>query len=65
VFVAADLRVDRRFTFGQTQLIAFFDVQNVTGRANGRQAQWDPRARSVVRTDGAGRLPTIGLNWEF
>jgi hypothetical protein len=65
VFVAADLRVDRRFTFGQTQLIAFFDVQNVTGRANGRRAQWDPRARSVVRTDGAGRLPTIGLNWEF
>jgi len=57
--------VDRRFTFGQTQLIAFFDVQNVTGRANGRRAQWDPRARSVVRTDGAGRLPTIGLNWEF
>jgi hypothetical protein len=64
-YFAADLRVDRRFTLGRTQLIAFLDIQNVTGRANGRRATWDPRTRAVERSDGSGRLPTIGLNWEF
>src|SRR5690606_28110393 len=52
-YFAADLRVDRRFTLGRTQLIAFFDMQNVTGRANGRRAQWDSRLQRVERTDGA------------
>jgi hypothetical protein len=64
-FFAADLRVDRRFTFARQQLIAFLDVQNVTGRDNGGQPQWNPRLRVVERNEGIGRLPTIGLNWEF
>jgi hypothetical protein len=64
-FGAVDLRVDRRFVFGRQQLIAFFDVQNVTGRANGGAPQWNPRLRQVERNEGVGRLPTIGLNWEF
>jgi hypothetical protein len=64
-FVAADVRVDRRFTFARQQLIAFLDVQNVTGRDNGGQPQWNPRLRVVERNVGIGRLPTIGLNWEF
>ena len=64
-FFAADLRVDRRFVFARQQLIAFLDVQNVTGRDNGGQPQWNPRLRVVERNEGIGRLPTIGLNWEF
>jgi len=64
-FVAVDLRVDRRFVFGRQQLIAFLDVQNVSGRDNGGAPQWNPRLRQVERNEGIGRLPTIGLNWEF
>jgi type II secretory pathway component PulK len=64
-FFAVDLRVDRRFVFGRQQLIAFLDVQNVTGRANGGAPQWNPRLRQVERNESVGRLPTIGLNWEF
>jgi hypothetical protein len=64
-FFAADVRVDRRFVFGGQQLIAFVDLQNVTGRDNGAQLQWNPRLGRVERNAGIGLLPTIGLNWEF
>jgi hypothetical protein len=64
-FFAVDLRVDRRFVFARQQLIAFLDVQNVSGRDNGGQPQWNPRLRVVESNEGIGRLPTIGLNWEF
>jgi len=64
-FAALDLRVDRRFTFGRTQLIAFVDLQNVTGRATQGRATWNARERRVERSTGIGLLPTIGLNWEF
>lgn len=64
-FFAADIRVDRRFTFGRQQLIAFLDLQNVTARANRGAPQWNPRLRAVEQSDGIGLLPTIGLNWEF
>jgi hypothetical protein len=64
-FAALDLRVDRRFTLGRTQLIAFLDVQNVALRRARGAARWDPRAAAVERPTGIGVLPTIGLNWEF
>jgi hypothetical protein len=64
-FFAADVRVDRRFVFGKTQLIAFIDLQNVTNRANQTTPQWNPRTRQVEQATGIGLLPTIGLNWEF
>ena len=64
-FFAADVRVDRRFVFGRQQLIAFLDLQNVTGRQNPGTPQWDPRRRAVAVDEGLGLLPTIGLNWEF
>jgi hypothetical protein len=64
-YFATDVRLDRRFIVRGTQLIAFLDVQNVTGRGNAGRATWDPRTRQVERSTGIGRLPTIGLNWEF
>jgi hypothetical protein len=64
-FAALDLRVDRRFTFGRTQLIAFLDLQNVTGRQVPGRARWNAREQRVERGEGLGVLPTIGLNWEF
>ncbi len=64
-FAALDVRVDRRFTLGGTQLIAFLDLQNVTGRATQGRATWNARTQRVERSEGIGLLPTIGLNWEF
>lgn len=64
-FFAADLRVDRRFTIGRTQLIAFIDLQNVTNRENRGAPQWNPRTREAELNASIGLLPTIGLNWEF
>ncbi len=64
-FLAADLRVDRRFIMGRTQLIAFIDLQNFTNRANQQAPQWDPRARAVRNDTSIGLLPSIGLNLEF
>lgn len=64
-FFAADLRVDRRFILGRTQLIAFLDLQNITNRENTGAPQWNPRTRMPEMNGSVGLLPTIGLNWEF
>ncbi len=64
-FLAADLRVDRRFVMGRRQLIAFVDLQNITNRQNTGAPQWNPRTRQADPNTGIGLLPTIGLNWEF
>ena len=64
-FFAADLRVDRRFVMGRTQVIAFVDLQNVTNRLNPQAPQWNPRTRTVSPNTGIGLLPSIGLNLEF
>lgn len=64
-FFAADVRVDRRFVFGRQQLIAFLDLQNVTGRRNAGTPRWNPRLQAVEYGESIGLLPTIGLNWEF
>lgn len=64
-FFAADLRIDRRFILGNRQLIAFLDLQNVSNRNNVGAPQWNPRRRVAEFNEGAGLLPSIGLNFEF
>ena len=64
-FVAADLRVDRRFIMRRTQFIAFIDLQNFTNRQNQQAPQWNPRTRKAENNASIGLLPSIGLNLEF
>ncbi|WP_411279462.1 carboxypeptidase regulatory-like domain-containing protein [Gemmatimonas sp.] len=64
-FVAADLRVDRRFVMRRTQFIAFIDLQNFTNRQNRQAPVWNPRTRAVDTNHSIGLLPSIGLNFEF
>ncbi len=65
MFVSLDLRVDRRWTLGRTQLIGYLDVQNANGRRNVSFYQWDPRTQTVQTQEFLAVLPSIGLTWEF
>lgn len=64
-FFAVDGRIDRRWAIGQTQLITFLDVQNLTARANVSGYRRNPRTQMVENNAGLGVFPTIGVNWEF
>ncbi len=64
-FFALDLRADRRWTIGKTQLITFFDIANANLSANTTAYQWNARTRIVEAATGLKVLPTIGINWEF
>jgi len=63
---ALDLRVDRRWSFTNWNLIAFIDVQNVYNRKNTQGYQWDFRNRVPKATgNSVGILPAIGVSAEF
>lgn len=64
-FHALDLRVDRRWSFRGSQLVGYLDVQNVYGRSNVSEFEWDPRARRVVANTSLGVFPTIGVTFNF
>ena len=64
-FYALDLRVDRRWSFRATQLTLYLDIQNVTDRENPARYQWNLRERVVETDTSVGRLPSIGLTFDF
>jgi hypothetical protein len=64
-FFTLDLRVDRRWQLGRSQLITYLDVQNVTARQNVSRIQWNGRTQQVDQLASIGLLPSIGVNWEF
>ncbi len=64
-FAALDLRVDRRWSFRRTQLTLYLDVQNVTDRENTSRYQWNLRERIVEPNTSVGRLPSIGMTFDF
>src|SRR5690606_159800 len=43
-FHAVDIRLDRRWSFRASQLVAYLDVQNLYGRANVSEYEWDARS---------------------
>ena len=64
-FASLDLRADRRWSFKHRQLIAYIDVQNVTGAKSVGNYYWDPRTSSVLSSESIGVLPSIGINLMF
>lgn len=65
VFHALDLRVDRRWSLRRVQLVGYLDVQNVYGRKNVTNEEWDPRTASVERNASLGVLPSLGFSIEW
>ncbi len=64
-FHALDLRIDKRWSFRGVQLETYVDVQNVYGRANVTQYEWDYREGRAEPNESLTVLPTIGVNIEF
>lgn len=64
-FHALDLRVDRRWNWGDRQLTVYVDVQNVYARANVTQLYWDRREGEATFSSDLTILPTIGVNIAF
>jgi hypothetical protein len=64
-FHTLDLRIDRRWSFRGWQLDVYLDVQNVYGRTNISQYQWNPRIGAAEPNESLGVLPSIGVNIEF
>lgn len=65
LFHALDLRVDRRWALRGVQLQTYLDIQNIYGRRNVSQYQWDQRLQAVTANESLGVFPTIGVNVEF
>jgi hypothetical protein len=64
-FGTLDVRVDRRWAFRRSQLVAYVDVQNATARRNVSQLAWNARLRATEQQESLGVLPSIGINWSF
>jgi hypothetical protein len=61
-----DLRVDRRWSFNDWNLITYIDVQNVYNRKAVDVPIFDERTKQVKQTGGSiGLLPSIGVSAEF
>lgn len=64
-FASLDLRADRRWSFSHRQLIAYIDLQNVTGSKGIGRYFWDQREQRVKKNESIGLLPSIGINLQF
>jgi hypothetical protein len=60
-----DLRAERTFRTGQTELLVFGGVQNVTDRRNFAGYYWDRRREEVRFQEQMGIYPILGLEWRF
>jgi hypothetical protein len=65
LFHSLDLRVERRWMFSATNLIAYIDIQNIYARKNVSGVRWNPRKQVAEYSESLGVLPTIGISLEF
>ena len=62
---ALNLRVDKRWHFRGSNLIAYLSVWNVYGRVNTSGYLWNEIRNEQETQEGWGMLPIIGLEFEF
>ncbi|MBN2370271.1 MAG: TonB-dependent receptor [Vicinamibacteria bacterium] len=60
-----DVRLDRRFSFGWGNFVAYIEVDNVYDRKNIRFETWNSNTRQREFEYQAGLLPIAGINVEF
>ena len=60
-----DLRVDKRWSFGNLTLITYIDLQNVYNNKTSSTVNWDRRTQKEESQSSIGILPSIGISLEF
>jgi outer membrane receptor protein involved in Fe transport len=64
-FHRLDVRLDRRFSFGWGNLVAYVEADNVYDRKNMRFETWNTKTREKESESQTGRLIIAGINVEF
>ncbi len=59
------LRIERRFSFGRSDVALYGEVWNVYNRENVSGQYWDPNTRRVEAVNQFPRLPIVGLEYRF
>lgn len=60
-----NLRVDKRFYFGGSNLIVYFSIWNVLNRKNVISYYWNTIEQKPDKFLGWGMLPALGIEFEF
>jgi len=60
-----DIRVDKRWNFKNWSLVTYIDIQNVLGKKNITNYEWNKFKKIVEPNESLGVLPTIGINAQF
>ena len=64
-YYSLDVRVDKRWDFSKWSLVTYVDIQNITGRKNITNYQWDKYNNNIRVSESIGVFPTIGVNAMF
>jgi len=65
VLHSLDLRVDRFWSFENSTLITYLDIQNVYNNALPDVPRWNEREGKAEIREGIGILPSIGISLQF
>ncbi|MFA5405619.1 MAG: TonB-dependent receptor [Ignavibacteria bacterium] len=64
-YYSIDIRVDKRWNFKKWTLVTYIDIQNITGKKNITNYQWNKYTREIESNKSLGVFPTIGINAMF
>jgi len=60
-----NIRAERRFYFGKSNLIVYVDLWNVLNHENVYYYRWNPGNRTVESRNMLPLIPIIGIEFEF
>lgn len=60
-----DVRVDKHWTWGNTQVITYIDIQNIYARKNVSGLRWNAQKQIAEKQESIGILPSVGISVEF
>ncbi len=64
-YSSLNIRVDRRFYFGKSNLIVYLDVWNILNRKNVYEYEWDGFYQAPAGQHQLTILPMLGVEYEF
>ncbi len=64
-FQRLDLRVDRKFQWGRTNVSFYLEAQNIYNRKNAIAFDWNPKTNQPDTQKQIGLLPAFGITIKF